>query len=94
MNAPPPFSALLERPLGVVSPWGWIVHVALLLLYLKMSIYLVVLGLSCGMWDLHCAMQDLFVALEPAGSVVLRHVGSTFPSQGSNPCPLHCKADS
>ena len=61
MNAPPPFSALLGRPLGVVSPWGWIVHVALLLLYLKMFIYLAVLGLSCGMWGLHCAMQDLLL---------------------------------
>ena len=61
MNAPPPFFALLERPLGVVSPWGWIVHVALLLLYLKIFIYLAVLGLSCAMWDLHCVMQDLLL---------------------------------
>ena len=29
-----------------------------------------------------------------AGLVVLRHVGSWFHDQESNPRPLHCKADS
>ena len=28
------------------------------------------------------------------GLVAPQHVGSQFPDQGSNPCPLHCKEDS
>ena len=47
-----------------------------------------VLVASYGLF--HCNAQ----AVECVGSVALQHVGSQFPDQGSNPCPLHWKADS
>ena len=34
-------------------------------------------------WIFHCR----------TGSVALRNVGSYFPDQGLNLCPLHCKPD-
>ena len=55
------------------------------------------------------AMRELLVAVvSPVQSTALGRVGSiveahglscpmacgTFPDRGSNPCPLHCKADS
>ena len=43
-------------------------------------------GLSCSKWA--------SVQLWRADLVAPRHVGSQFPNQGLNPCPLHWKADS
>ena len=71
-------------------------------LYFKkiyLCIYLAALGLSCNTRGLRC---------KPVGSLVLahrltscstdlvapRHEGSSFPHQGLNLCPLHCKVDS
>ena len=42
------------------------------------------LGLSCGTWALQ---------LWHVGSVAPWHVGSQFPDQGLNSCPLHWQAD-
>ena len=39
-----------------------------------------------------CSLQAPW--LLHTGFVALWHVGSQFPDQGSNPCPLHWKADS
>ena len=73
-------------------------------LYFYFFIYLVALSLSCAMQDLWLwPMGSLVVAhgLQSGGSVVqcagfvaLQHVGSSFPNQGSNPHPLHCRVDS
>ena len=51
-------------------------------------IYLTALGLHCS--TSHCGTW----APECRGSTDLPCVGSQFPDQGSNPCPLHCKANS
>ena len=69
--------------------------------------YLAVLGLShgtqdrpCIMWDLYLWRMDSLVVIPGLqylwhiGLVALQHVGSLFPEQGSNPHPLHCRADS
>ena len=53
-------------------------------------IYLTALSLSCSKWDFCCITQGLLLFL---GLVALQHVGSQFPDQGSNQCPLHWKAD-
>ena len=55
-------------------------------------IYLAALGLGCGTRDLCCGMQGLL--LGHTNSVAPRHVGSQFPDQGSNLCPLYCKVKS
>ena len=48
------------------------------------SLHHVAHGVSnCGTW-----------APEPIGFVAQRDVGPQFPNEGSNSCPLHCKADS
>ena len=57
----------------------------------RFVIYLAASGLSHGMLDLCCIIQDLSL---PMGLVFPWHVGSWFPNQEWNPCPLHCKADS
>ena len=65
---------------------------------------------SCGKWGPHfiAVHGPLTIAaslvaehrLQRAGSVVVAHGPSCsaaygiFPDQGSNPCPLHCQADS
>ena len=49
------------------------------------EIFHVVRGLTIVVWGLSICGTDL---------VVLRHVGSWFHDQESNPHPLHCKADS
>ena len=56
-------------------------------------------GLSRVAWDLPLSCMDFPVVawgqqLKPAGSVVLRHMGSLFPDQGSEPPPLHWKVNS
>ena len=70
-------------------------------------IYLAASGPSCGPWNLH-RLCGSFVVVVPGlyscgtqlpesdgtGLVALWHVGSWFPDQGSNLCPLHCKGDS
>ena len=45
---------------------------------------------ACGLSSGGTQVQQLW----RAGLVAPRHVGSQFPDQGSNPHPLHCKADS
>ena len=64
-------------------------------------VLLAVPGLSCGSRDLSLWRGLLFVVcgfsllqLWHVGLVAPPHVGSQFPNQGSNPCPLHQKADS
>ena len=41
-----------------------------------------------------CAVRVFSLQLMRVGLVAPRHVGSQFPDQGSNLCPLHWKADS
>ena len=49
---------------------------------------LAVLDFHCSMWALHWAAQASLVVAQ--GFVALpQHVGSYFPDQGWNPCPLH-----
>ena len=57
------------------------------------------LAVDHGLWGVWA--QDLgFLGSRAAGSVVVMHgltcsvARGIFPNQGSNPCPLHCKADS
>ena len=66
-------------------------------LYFYFFIYLVALGLSCVMQDLWLWPMGSRVgaqSLQCAGFVALQHVGSSFPNQGSNPHPLHCRVGS
>ena len=56
----------------------------------KKFIYLASSGLSCSIWHLLCILWDL--SLWCTGLVTQWHVGSLFPDQALNLCPLHCKA--
>ena len=62
---------------------------------LNLFSYLAMLGLSCSVYDLllQCT-GSLVMAPGHAGLVALQHVESSFPNQGSNLHPLHCKVDS
>ena len=71
--------------------------------FLQIFVYLSALGLCCTIRDLCCVMWDLLLPagilvvirrLCGMGFVALWHVGSLFPKQGLNPCPLHWSADS
>ena len=60
--------------------------------FIKIFIYLAVLGLSCNMQDLHCIMQDLslgFVgpAVMPWGLQVLPSLVSSLPLAHSAAVP-------
>ena len=60
--------------------------------------FLAALGLCCGARASLVTEHRLFSTraqqLWLRGLGVLWHVGSMFPNQGSNPCPLHWKVDS
>ena len=48
----------------------------------------------CSLWHTGSLVEARAQKLWHTGLVSLRHVGSQFPDQGSNPRPLNCKADS
>ena len=55
---------------------------------------LVVLGLSCGTWDLHCSMRDLLVAAcrllaVACGLLVVACMWDLVSRPGVEPGPLH-----
>ena len=84
MNAPPPFFALLGRPLGVVSPWGWIVHglyVSSGMDYLKTFICLAVLslGVACGVFTasrrILCCSRAWRLSCSEAGGIFVPQPG-------------------
>ena len=54
---------------------------------------LAALGPSCGTGRAH-GRHGLSPAAACGGLGAPQHVGSQFPDQGSNPCPLHCAVDS
>ena len=62
----------------------------------KIFIYLAVSGLSCIMWGLSMWHTDSVVVARGLRHMVLlapQHVGSQFPHQRLNSCPMHCKGD-
>ena len=66
--------------------------------FLKNIYLLVASGLSCSTWDLSLRARWLQVVwvrqLGLAGLVAPQHMGSQFPDQGLNLCPLHWKMNS
>ena len=78
---------------NICSKWQVSYHKLLKGFLLKnyLFIYLAASGLSCITWDLLCGALTAY--LYQLGLVVLRHVGSQSPDQGSNSRSLYSKAD-